>query len=171
MSAALTALIILLPLFVMFALAIWAVDGSSPFYRHRRLGRGQKSFGCLKFRTMRIDSQEALARHLSENPAALAEWNLTRKLKDDPRITPIGHVLRKSSLDELPQLVNIIRGEMSFVGPRPIVEEIGGADIEVGDQHVVADPRAEQAQIGDDDGRTLEPLDVHQRRQAPKASA
>ena len=123
LSAALTALVILLPLFVLFALAIWAVDGSSPFYRHRRLGRGQRSFGCLKFRTMRIDSQEALARHLSENPAALAEWNQTRKLKDDPRITPIGHVLRKSSLDELPQLINIIRGEMSFVGPRPIVEE------------------------------------------------
>ncbi|WP_082482544.1 sugar transferase [Methylobacterium sp. Leaf123] len=122
LSAAVTALMLLLPLLALFALAIWAIDGGSPFYSHRRLGRGQKSFGCLKFRTMRTDSQEALARHLSEDPAALAEWNLTCKLKDDPRITPIGRVLRKSSLDELPQLINIIKGEMSFVGPRPIVE-------------------------------------------------
>lgn len=122
LSTALTALVILLPLFALCALAIWAFDGGSPFYSHRRVGRGQRNFGCLKFRTMRTDSQEALARHLFENPAALVEWNLTRKLKDDPRITPIGRVLRKSSLDELPQLINIIRGEMSIVGPRPIVE-------------------------------------------------
>lgn len=122
MGTALTALIVLLPLLILVALAIWAFDGGSPFYSHRRLGRRQTSFGCLKFRTMRVDSQEALARHLAENPDALAEWNRSRKLKNDPRITPIGRVLRKSSLDELPQLINIVRGEMSIVGPRPIVE-------------------------------------------------
>lgn len=122
LSTALIALALLLPLLVLVALAIWVADGGSPFYSHRRLGRAQKTFGCLKFRTMRIDSQEALARHLEANPAALAEWTLTRKLKDDPRITPIGQVLRKSSLDELPQLINIVRGEMSIVGPRPIVD-------------------------------------------------
>lgn len=121
-STALVALALLLPLFLLVALAIWMVDGGSPFYSHNRLGRGRKNFGCLKFRTMRVDSQQALDRHLADNPAALAEWNLTRKLKDDPRITPIGHLLRKSSVDELPQLINIVRGDMSIVGPRPIVE-------------------------------------------------
>lgn len=123
LSLALITFILFLPLFLLVALSIWAVDGGSPFYSHRRVGRDQKSFGCLKFRTMRVDSQEALARHLAENQEALAEWTRTRKLKDDPRITPIGHVLRKSSLDELPQLINIVRGEMSIVGPRPIVDE------------------------------------------------
>ncbi|GJE28442.1 sugar transferase [Methylobacterium organophilum] len=122
-SLAFSVLAILLPLFALVALSIWIVDGGSPFFRHARLGRGRSSFGCLKFRTMRIDGQEVLARHLAENPDALVEWNRTRKLKDDPRVTPIGRVLRKTSLDELPQLINILRGEMSVVGPRPIVEE------------------------------------------------
>lgn len=115
-------LILLCPLFLLVALAIWSVDGGSPFYRHRRLGRGGRSFECLKFRSMRTDGDAVLARHLAANPAALAEWTRTRKLKDDPRITAIGQMLRKSSLDELPQLLNILRGDMSLVGPRPIVE-------------------------------------------------
>ncbi len=121
-SVAAICLFLLLPLFVLVAASIWAVDRGSPFYSHRRLGRGGKTFGCLKFRSMRMNGDEILSRHLAENPAALAEWTQSRKLKNDPRITVIGHVLRKTSLDELPQLINILRGEMSLVGPRPIVE-------------------------------------------------
>ncbi len=121
-SIAFAALVLLLPLFALVALAIWAVDGAAPFYSHRRLGLNQKTFGCLKFRSMRINGDAILQTYLAENPAAMAEWTETRKLKHDPRITVIGHVLRKSSLDELPQLINVLRGEMSLVGPRPIVQ-------------------------------------------------
>ncbi|MBE7196730.1 MAG: sugar transferase [Parafilimonas terrae] len=115
-------LLLLGPLLLLVALAIWSVDGGSPLYRHRRLGRGGRSFDCLKFRSMRTDGDAVLTRYLDQNPAARAEWARTRKLKDDPRVTPIGQMLRKSSLDELPQLLNILRGDMSLVGPRPIVE-------------------------------------------------
>lgn len=121
-SVALLCLFLLLPLFVLVAVAIWAVDRGSPFYSHRRLGRDGKTFGCLKFRSMRLDGDDILRRHLAANPAAREEWEQTHKLKDDPRVTLVGHLLRKSSLDELPQLINIVRGEMSLVGPRPIVQ-------------------------------------------------
>lgn len=121
-SVALLCLFLLLPLFALVAAAIWAVDRGSPFYSHRRLGRDGKAFGCLKFRSMRLDGDEILRRHLAANPAAREEWEQTHKLKDDPRITLVGQLLRKSSLDELPQLINIVRGEMSLVGPRPIVQ-------------------------------------------------
>ncbi|GJD37511.1 UDP-glucose:undecaprenyl-phosphate glucose-1-phosphate transferase [Methylobacterium aerolatum] len=121
-AVALLCLILLSPLFALVALAIWSVDGGSPFYRHARLGRGGRGFGCLKFRSMRTDGDEVLARHLALSPTARAEWARARKLKRDPRVTPIGHLLRKSSLDELPQLLNVLRGDMSLVGPRPIVE-------------------------------------------------
>jgi len=122
LGTAMVALALLLPLLVLVALTIWAADGGPPFYSHQRVGRDRRRFGCLKFRTMRVDSQEALARHFAENPDALTEWTRFRKLRHDPRITPIGYVLRKSSLDELPQLINIVRGDMSVVGPRPIVD-------------------------------------------------
>ncbi len=122
LSVAMAMLFLLLPLFAFVALAVWAVDRGSPFYSHRRLGRDGKTFGCLKFRSMRMNGDEILMRYLSENPTAQAEWAQSRKLKKDPRITAIGHLLRKTSLDELPQLINVIRGEMSLVGPRPIVE-------------------------------------------------
>lgn len=121
-SVALVCLVLLAPLFALVALAIWSIDGGSPFYGHRRLGRGRRSFDCLKFRSMRVDGDEVLARHLAANPSARLEWARSRKLKNDPRVTPIGQLLRKSSLDELPQLINILRGDMSLVGPRPIVE-------------------------------------------------
>lgn len=121
-GVALGSLVLLAPLFALVALAIWASDGGSPFYSHRRLGRHGKSFGCLKFRSMRKNGDAILQQYLAENPAAMVEWTQTHKLKDDPRITAIGHVLRKSSLDELPQLINVLRGEMSLVGPRPIVQ-------------------------------------------------
>lgn len=122
LSVALACLFLLMPLFVLVGFLVWAVDRKSPFYSHRRLGRGGKTFGCLKFRSMRADGDAILARHLADNPVAQAEWARTRKLKNDPRITPIGQLLRKSSLDELPQLINILRGDMSLVGPRPIVD-------------------------------------------------
>lgn len=100
------------------------LDSAGPvLYRQRRLGKDGKSFDVFKFRTMRQDADEVLARYLEENPGLREEWEKDRKLKHDPRITRVGHFLRKSSLDELPQLLNVVRGEMSLVGPRPIVED------------------------------------------------
>lgn len=117
-----SALLLLLPLLVFVAATVWMGDGKSPIFRHRRLGRGGRPFGCLKFRTMVVDAEAALAAHLADNAAARAEWAATQKLTDDPRVTALGRVLRKTSLDELPQLINVLRGEMSLVGPRPIVQ-------------------------------------------------
>jgi exopolysaccharide production protein ExoY len=119
--AALTAIAILLPMFCLIALAIKLWDRGPVFYRHRRIGLGGTSFDCLKFRSMVVNSDEVLSRHLAANSAAAREWEETHKLKDDPRVTPFGASMRKTSIDELPQLVNILKGEMSFVGPRPIV--------------------------------------------------
>jgi exopolysaccharide production protein ExoY len=113
---------LLLPLLALVAGAVWAGDRKSPIFRHRRVGRQGRPFGCLKFRTMVVEAEAALAAHLAANPAARAEWEATHKLTDDPRVTAIGRVLRKTSLDELPQLINVLRGDMSLVGPRPIVQ-------------------------------------------------
>jgi exopolysaccharide production protein ExoY len=121
-AVALTALCLLLPLLLFIALLIWASDGHAPIYRHVRLGRHGRPFGCLKFRSMVPDGDAVLAAHLAVRPDARAEWEATRKLTRDPRVTSLGQVLRKSSLDELPQLWNVLRGEMSLVGPRPIVQ-------------------------------------------------
>jgi len=118
---ALAAIILLLPLIGAIALAIKAWDRGPVFYRHRRVGLNGKPFDCLKFRTMVVNSDEALRRHLATNSEAAREWEETQKLKQDPRVTPLGRTMRKTSVDELPQLVNILKGEMSFVGPRPIV--------------------------------------------------
>jgi undecaprenyl-phosphate galactose phosphotransferase len=109
----------------LFGLLCWQVarTGRPVFYRHERIGRGGRPFGCLKFRTMVPDAAAVLAAHLAARPAARAEWQQDRKLKDDPRITRIGAWLRRTSLDELPQLLNVLRGEMSLVGPRPVVAE------------------------------------------------
>lgn len=115
-------LIALTPLFLTIALLVCA-DGGPVFFAHRRIGANGKPFKCLKFRTMAVDADQILDGVLRSDPASRAEWAATRKLQSDPRITPVGRVLRKSSLDELPQLLNILRGEMSLVGPRPIVEE------------------------------------------------
>jgi exopolysaccharide production protein ExoY len=120
-GVAVTALFVLLPLLLLIAVLVWAGDRQAPIYRHMRLGRDGRRFGCLKFRSMVTDGEAVLAAHLAASPRARAEWAETHKLSDDPRITPIGHVLRKTSLDELPQLWNVLRGEMSLVGPRPIV--------------------------------------------------
>jgi len=121
-SVAATALFLLLPLLVLVAAAIWATDGKPPIFKHNRLGRNGRLFGCLKFRSMVANGDAVLAAHLATNPRAQAEWDETHKLTDDPRVTAIGHVLRKTSIDELPQLWNILKGEISLVGPRPIVE-------------------------------------------------
>ncbi|WP_409566983.1 sugar transferase [Methylobacterium sp. J-048] len=121
-SVAATALFLLLPLMLLIAGLVWAGDRKAPVFRHMRLGRDGRSFGCLKFRSMVIDGEAVLATHLAASPQARAEWAATHKLSDDPRITAIGQVLRKTSLDELPQLWNVLRGEMSLVGPRPIVQ-------------------------------------------------
>jgi exopolysaccharide production protein ExoY len=115
--------VILLPLFVILLLALWLVQGRPIFIRHRRIGLGGRRFACLKFRTMVKDGDEVLRRHLTENTEARIEWEACRKLREDPRVTSLGQVLRKTSIDELPQLINIVKGDMSLVGPRPIVED------------------------------------------------
>jgi len=120
-GAAVLALLMLFPLLGLVALIVKLWDGGPAFFRHPRIGQNGRTFSCWKFRTMVVDSDDVLRRHLVANPEAAQEWEQTRKLKKDPRITSIGLVLRKSSVDELPQLLNIIKGEMSFVGPRPIV--------------------------------------------------
>lgn len=114
-------LVVLSPFFLIVALMVRA-DGGPAFFAHQRVGRGGKLFGCLKFRSMVIDSQARLEALLANDPAARAEWEATRKLKNDTRITRIGRFLRSTSLDELPQLINVLRGEMSLVGPRPVQE-------------------------------------------------
>lgn len=108
---------------VMLLLA-WLVrgDGGPAFYAHRRVGRGGEAFGCLKFRSMVVDSQARLDALLASDADARAEWEATRKLRQDPRVTRIGRFLRATSLDELPQLFNVLRGEMSLVGPRPVIQ-------------------------------------------------
>jgi exopolysaccharide production protein ExoY len=115
------ALSILLPVILLICIAIAVQDGGSPIFVHRRIGRGGRMFPCLKLRTMVRDSEARLRRHLESDPAAHAEWIADQKLRKDPRITPLGLLLRKSSLDELPQLLNVVCGHMSLVGPRPIV--------------------------------------------------
>ena len=109
------------PFLALLALAI-KVDSPGPlFYVQRRVGRGGALFGCIKLRTMRGDADAVLGSLLASSPDARNEWAANQKLRNDPRITRLGRVLRKLSLDELPQLVNILRGEMSVVGPRPVV--------------------------------------------------
>ena len=115
------ALFFLAPLMLIVALAVFAHDGGPIVFAHRRIGRNGKTFPCFKFRSMAIDAEQRLAEVLARDPQARAEWEADHKLRDDPRVTRLGAFLRKTSLDELPQLFNVLRGEMSLVGPRPIV--------------------------------------------------
>lgn len=119
----LTALLVILLLSPVLLYIAWRIareDGAPITYGHYRVGQRGQLFRCLKFRTMVRDSQAVLAELLRTDPAARAEWERNHKLRSDPRVTPIGRMLRKTSLDELPQLFNILRGEMNFVGPRPV---------------------------------------------------
>lgn len=114
--------LLLLPLIGLIVCLI-KIDSPGPIlYRQVRLGRGAKPFTVWKFRSMRLDADAALERYLKENPTLKEDWELDHKLKDDPRITRVGSFLRRTSLDELPQLWNVLRREMSLVGPRPIVD-------------------------------------------------
>jgi lipopolysaccharide/colanic/teichoic acid biosynthesis glycosyltransferase len=113
-------------LLIAFLYVMVRLDGGPGFFGHVRIGRNGKAFRCWKIRTMVTNSAEVLERHLVENPDAAAEWSRDFKLRNDPRVTRLGNFLRRSSLDELPQLWNVIRGEMSLVGPRPVTRaEIG----------------------------------------------
>ncbi len=114
------AIVVLAPLFLLIA-ALIRMDGGPVFFAHRRIGAGGRTFRCLKFRSMVTDSERVLRELLATDPAAAVEWATTQKLRRDPRVTWIGALLRSTSLDELPQLINVLRLEMSLVGPRPIV--------------------------------------------------
>ena len=111
------------PLLVYIAYRIKKEDPGPVFFAHTRIGKDGKPFPCYKFRSMVVNSQEMLQKYLAENPAAREEWEPDFKLKDAPRVTPIGKFLRSTSLDELPQIFNVLRGEMSLVGPRPVIQE------------------------------------------------
>lgn len=127
LAAALALLVFCAPLMLLIAGAIKAQDGGPVLFRHTRCGKDGQSFGLWKFRTMRLDAAERLTSLLDDDPEAEAEWVRTRKLRRDPRVTRLGRTLRKSSLDELPQLVNILAGQMSVVGPRPVMADELGA--------------------------------------------
>ena len=114
--------ILILPVFAGIALAIKLTCRGPIFFGQTRIGQKGRNFTAWKFRTMRADAADVLEHYLEAHPELRAEWERDHKLKNDPRVTTIGRVLRKTSLDELPQLWNVIRGEMSLVGPRPIVE-------------------------------------------------
>ncbi len=113
-------LILLSPLMALVAIVIKLSDGGPALFIHQRCGVNGEMFRCLKFRTMRVDAKARLDKLLESDPAAASEWAQYQKLRNDPRVTFFGKFLRKSSLDELPQLLNIIRGHMSIIGPRPI---------------------------------------------------
>jgi len=111
------------PVFLALALLVKITSRGPVFYVQQRVGRDYRSFGCIKFRTMRRDADRILSRLLSESPDLQEEFRNDFKLRNDPRITRLGRFLRRSSLDELPQFLNVLRGEMSVVGPRPIVRQ------------------------------------------------
>lgn len=122
-SLALLGLVSLAPLYACIYVLVRASSPGPAFYAHQRVGRNGRSFGCLKFRTMVADGDAVLAEHLAANPDQAAEWEATRKLHNDPRVTPLGAVLRQTSIDELPQLLNVLLGHMSLVGPRPVTPD------------------------------------------------
>jgi undecaprenyl-phosphate galactose phosphotransferase len=117
------AILITLPIMIPIAIIIKLTDRGSIFFGHNRVGYRGRLFKVLKFRSMYPDAEERLKKILEEDPEAREEWNRTFKLKNDPRVTPIGKILRRTSLDELPQFFNVLKGDMSVVGPRPVVEE------------------------------------------------
>jgi exopolysaccharide production protein ExoY len=114
-------LLLVLPLSLLIA-SLVAIDGGPVFYRHQRVGQNGEAFGCWKFRTMVMDAEQCLSEYLRFHPEARAQWQSEQKLTPDPRVTGIGGILRKFSLDELPQLWNVVIGDMSLVGPRPVTQ-------------------------------------------------
>jgi len=126
---ALLILVLLAPVMGIVAFLIWRRDGAPVLFAHYRVGHDGKLFRCMKFRTMYRDAERMLSELLEKDPAARAEWQREQKLLRDPRVTPIGHFLRRTSLDELPQLFNVLFGHMSLVGPRPLpVDETRGLE-------------------------------------------
>jgi Undecaprenyl-phosphate galactose phosphotransferase WbaP len=123
------------PLLLVISVLVWAETRGSILYKAQRMGQDGRHFSCLKFQTMVPEAEDVLQRIIEENPKIREEYLTYHKLRDDPRVTRIGRFLRKSSLDELPQLWNVLRGEMSLVGPRPYLpresERIGAAQKEI----------------------------------------
>lgn len=111
-----------LPIVALCAIALW-IEGGNPFYRQTRLGKDGERFSILKLRTMVRDADKVLESHLAANPEMRREWDEKQKIINDPRITRVGAVLRSTSLDELPQLWNVLTGDMSLIGPRPMMPE------------------------------------------------
>ncbi len=119
----LLALILAFPFLLFIFIGIKCTSGGAVFFSHERIGRGGKRFHCYKFRTMYPDAEKRLREILKQCPERKKEWDASHKLKNDPRVTPIGAFLRKTSLDELPQFWNVLKGDLSVVGPRPVVDD------------------------------------------------
>jgi len=111
------------PLFFLIAILVKFSSRGPIFFLHKRIGKNRKSFYCIKFRTMHAEADDILNNLLKKDEKSRIEFERIHKLKNDPRITPIGKFLRKSSLDEIPQFINVLKGEMSIVGPRPIIDK------------------------------------------------
>lgn len=129
---ALLAIVLLIPAFLVISGLILLADGRPVFYAQERVGRNGRRFRCWKFRTMVRDADTQLKEALGQHPEFMAEWLATRKLRNDPRILAVGRFLRRTSLDELPQFWNVLAGDMSVVGPRPVVTDelvYYGADV------------------------------------------
>ncbi len=120
LAFAVPVLIFVAPLLMLIYALVKVFDPGPALFTQARVGRDGREFTVYKFRTMRVDAEARLAELLEKNPRAAAEWARFQKLRNDPRVTTLGRILRKSSLDELPQLLNILRGEMSVIGPRPV---------------------------------------------------
>lgn len=114
---------VVLPLILVLALLVMLRDGGNPFYTQKRIGMGGRSYRMWKLRSMVVDADKRLQDYLDSDPDIRREWELTQKLRSDPRVTVMGKVLRACSLDELPQLWNVVLGDMSLVGPRPMLPE------------------------------------------------
>ncbi len=123
LAGSIVLIVLLMPYLILIAALLKVSERGPVLFAQVRVGKNGKRFKCLKFRTMVVDAEEALETFLSQRPDARREWIKTQKLRDDPRVTALGRFLRKSSLDELPQLFNVLPGQMSLVGPRPVMEE------------------------------------------------
>lgn len=116
-------ILILLPLFILIIFFLLLFSSSNIFFVHKRIGRNGEKFNLYKFRTMKHSRDKILIKYFNDNPREKQYWDENRKLKNDPRITSVGYYLREFSLDELPQIFNVLKGDMSFIGPRPIVDD------------------------------------------------